>query len=231
MTATVNGSVLLTGKALRKSFARTEALRGVGLEVAAGEVVAVTGPSGSGKSTLLHCLAGILRPEAGEVVFDGRRVDTLDERARSLLRRREFGIVLQFGQLLPELTAVQNVALPLLLDGHDRAACERAARGWLERLGILGGAEATPGELSGGEQQRVAVARALVTGPRVVFADEPTGALDTVAGEQVLAELLVAVRDTDAALMMVTHDNRVAARADREIILQDGHLAAAGVGA
>lgn len=231
MTGTVNGSALLTGRALRKSFARTEALRGVGLEVAPGEVVAVTGPSGSGKSTLLHCLSGILRPEAGEVVFDGRQVDTLDESARSLLRRREFGIVLQFGQLLPELTAVQNVALPLLLDGHDRRACERAARGWLERLGVLAGAEATPGELSGGEQQRVAVARALVTGPKVVFADEPTGALDTVAGEEVLAELLGAVRDTDAALVMITHDNRVAARADREIVLQDGRLAAAPVGA
>ena len=231
MTATVNGSALLAGHALRKSFARTEALRGVGLEVAAGEVVAVTGPSGSGKSTLLHCLAGILRPEAGEVVFDGRRIDTLDETARSLLRRRDFGIVLQFGQLLPELTAVQNVALPLLLEGHERKACEQAARGWLERLGVLGDAEATPGELSGGEQQRVAVARALVTGPKVIFADEPTGALDTVAGEGVLAELLGAVRDTDAALVMVTHDNRVAARADREIILQDGRLAAATVGA
>ena len=227
MTATIERSALLAGRALGKSFARTEALRGVGLEVAAGEVVAVTGASGSGKSTLLHCLAGILRPEAGEVLFDGRRVDTMDETARSLLRRREFGIVLQFGQLLPELTAVQNVALPLLLDGHERRACEQAARGWLERLGVLDVAHVPPGELSGGEQQRVAVARALVTGPKVVFADEPTGALDTVAGEQVLAELLGAVRDTDAALVMVTHDNRVAARADREVLLQDGRLAAA----
>lgn len=230
MTTRTVETPVLTGRALRKSFARNEALRGVGLEAAAGEVVAVTGPSGSGKSTLLHCLAGILRPESGEVVFAGRRVDTLDETARSLLRRREFGIVLQFGQLLPELTAVQNVALPLMLDGHERRACERAARGWLERLGVSSAADRTPGELSGGEQQRVAVARALVTGPKVVFADEPTGALDTVAGEQVLSELLTAVRDTDAALVMVTHDNRVAARADREVVLHDGQLAA-GVGA
>lgn len=231
MTTTLNGPALLAGQALRKSFARTEALRGVGLEVAAGEVVAVTGPSGSGKSTLLHCLAGILRPEAGQVVFDGRRIDNLDETARTLLRRREFGIVLQFGQLLPELTAVQNVALPLLLEGHERMACEQAALSWLERLGALAEAEATPGELSGGQQQRVAVARALVCGPRIIFADEPTGALDTVAGEQVLSELLNAVRDTHAALVMVTHDNRVAARADREVILQDGRLAGASVGA
>jgi putative ABC transport system ATP-binding protein len=222
---------LLSARAVGKSFARTEALRGVSLDVAAGEAVAVTGPSGSGKSTLLLCLAGILRPEAGEVSFDGRRVDRMGEAERSVLRRRELGIVLQFGQLLPELTAVQNVALPLLLEGHGRAESQRAATAWLERLGVSELAGAAPAELSGGEQQRVAIGRALVTGPRIVFADEPTGALDTVAAEQVLGELLRAVRDSGATLVMVTHDNRVAARADREIMLRDGQVEAAGVSA
>ena len=128
---------LLTARGVRKSYGRTEALRGVGLEVGDGEVVAVTGPSGSGKSTLLLSLAGVLRPEAGEIRYDGARLDDLDEAARTRLRRREFGVVLQFGQLVPELTAVQNVAFPLLLERHDRAAAQRAALGWLERLDAL----------------------------------------------------------------------------------------------
>lgn len=222
-------SALMQARSLRKSFARTEALRGVSLEVDAGEAVAVTGPSGSGKSTLLLCLAGILRPESGEVSYGDQRLDRLGEAERTRLRRREMGIVLQFGQLVPELTAVQNVALPLLLENHDRAHARRAALSWLERLGAEDLADQVPGELSGGQAQRVAVARALVTGPRVVFADEPTGALDTVAGEQVLGQLLGAVRDTEATLVLVTHENRVAARVDREIVLRDGSVDAVGV--
>lgn len=213
---------LVQAHALRKSFAQTEALRGASVEIGAGETVAITGPSGSGKSTLLLCLAGILRPESGQVTFDDRRLDLLGEADRTRLRRREMGIVLQFGQLVPELTAVQNVALPLLLEKHDRSSAHRAALSWLERLGAEDLADQVPAELSGGQAQRVAVARALVSGPRVVFADEPTGALDTVAGEQVLGQLVSAVRDTGATLVMVTHDNRVAARADREIVLRDG---------
>jgi putative ABC transport system ATP-binding protein len=215
---------LLALRGLHKSFARTEALRGVSLDVQPGEVVAVTGPSGSGKSTLLHCAAGVLVPEAGSVTFDGQRLDELDESARTRLRRREIGLVLQFGQLVPDLTAVQNAALPLLLDGTDRRTARTAALAWLERLGVAEVADQVPAELSGGESQRVAVARALVTGPRLVCADEPTGALDTVAGEVVLTELLAAVRDAHASLLVVTHDNRVAARADREVVLRDGAL-------
>jgi putative ABC transport system ATP-binding protein len=222
-------TALVQARSVRKSFGRTEALRGVSVEIGAGETVAVTGPSGSGKSTLLLCLAGILRPEAGEVAYDGHRLDRLGEADRTRLRRREIGVVLQFGQLVPELTAAQNVALPLLLDRHDRSSALRAARSWLERLGALDRADQVPGDLSGGEAQRVAVARALVSGPRVVFADEPTGSLDTVAGEQVLGQLLGAVRDSGATLVMVTHDNRVAARADREIVLRDGAVEGAGV--
>ncbi|MCA1984444.1 ABC transporter ATP-binding protein [Nocardioides nematodiphilus] len=212
-------------RGVRKAYGRTEALRGVSLTIGAGEVVAISGPSGSGKSTLLLALAGLIRPEAGEIAYDGARLDDLGEAHRTRLRRRQFGVVLQFGQLVPELTAAQNVALPLLLERHDRAAARRLALGQLERFGALDLADALPGELSGGEAQRVAAARALVTGPRVIFADEPTGALDTVGGEHLLKTLLGAARDNDATVVMVTHDNRVAARADREIFLRDGVIA------
>ena len=220
----------LEARGLHKAFGRTEALRGVSLTVGPGETVAITGRSGSGKSTLLLCLAGVLRPEAGEVSYGGRSLDSLSEAERTRLRRRELGLVLQFGQLVPELSALANVALPLLLDRHDRAASERAARGWLERLGAGDLADARPGELSGGEAQRVAVARALATGPRVVLADEPTGALDTVSGEEVLAALLGAARESEASVVLVTHDNRVAAHADREVVVTDGLVEGAGTG-
>jgi putative ABC transport system ATP-binding protein len=221
--------VILSTRAVEKSFGRTQALRGVSLELARGEVLAVTGPSGGGKSTLLHCLSGILRPEAGEVRYNGQRLDDLAEAPRTRLRRREFGIVLQFGQLVPELTVEQNVALPLLLEGHHRSAAHTAARTWLERLDVGKLATSLPGELSGGESQRAALARALVTGPQIVFADEPTGALDTVGGEALLDVLLSTARDRGASVVLVTHDNRVAAHADREVVLGDGAFTAAGV--
>lgn len=216
---------LIEARNLEKAFGRTQALRGVSLSVAAGEVVAITGPSGSGKSTLLLCMAGVLRPESGEVEFDGSRLDELTESERTRLRRRQFGLVLQFGQLVPELTAAQNVALPLLLEGHKRAAAHTAALAWLDRMGAAHVATALPGEMAGGESQRVAVARAMVTGPRVVFADEPTGALDTVGGDELLGGLLSAAADKGAAVVLVTHDNRVAAHASREVALLDGRVA------
>jgi len=216
-------------RAVRKAFGRTEALRGTSVAVDEGEVVAVTGPSGSGKSTLLLCMAGVLRPEAGEIWYDGRKLHDLSENDRTRLRRREFGLVLQFGQLVPELTAVQNVALPLLLEKHDRAAATTLATGWLERLGALDVAGALPGAMSGGEAQRVAIARALVTGPRVLFADQPTGALDTVSGEHVLTALLTTARESGATVVLVTHDNRVAASADREVLIRDGSVEPAPV--
>ena len=220
-------SHLLELTAVHKYFATTEALRGASVTVDPGEVVAVTGPSGSGKSTLLLCAAGVLRPESGEITYASRRLDRLDEAGRSRLRRREIGLILQFGQLVPELTAVQNVALPLLLDGHDRTAAYRAGHAWLERLGVDDLAERTTTDLSGGQAQRVAVARALVSGPALICADEPTGALDTVSGELVLDQLLGVARDAGTALLLVTHDNRVAARADREVTLRDGAVESA----
>ncbi|MFF3442703.1 ABC transporter ATP-binding protein [Streptosporangium sp. NPDC002721] len=216
---------MLEARALRKTFARTVALDGVSVEIGDGEIVAITGPSGSGKSTLLHCLAGIIRPESGEVRFDGRRVDALDDADRTRLRRQSFGVVFQSGRLVPELTAEENVALPLLFDRHGRRESLLAARSRLEGLGVADCAARRPGELSGGQLQRVAVARALVTGPKVVLADEPTGALDSLAGERVMDELVGTARADGTTLVIVTHDNRVAAYADREIALCDGRLA------
>ncbi|HEX5494310.1 MAG TPA: ABC transporter ATP-binding protein [Mycobacteriales bacterium] len=220
---------VLEARSLVRSYGDTPALRGVSVAVGAGEVVAVTGPSGSGKSTLLHCLAGILRPEAGEVHFAGTRIDTLSEARRTTLRRGQFGVLFQFGQLVPELTAAENVALPLLLDRHGRAESLTAARGWLDRFEVTDLADRRPGELSGGQAQRVAMARALVTEPQVVFADEPTGALDALAGERVLTALLGVARRAGTTVLLVTHDTTVAAYADREIGLRDGAVERADV--
>ena len=216
------GEALITASGLHKSFGSTPALRGASIRVERGEHVAVTGPSGSGKSTLLHCLAGIVSPDSGVVTFDGHRLDRLGTDARTRLRRVHIGLVLQFGQLVPELTAVENVALPLLLEGRGRADAEQAARHWLEQLDVGDQASARPPSMSGGQQQRVAIARGLVTAPDVVLADEPTGALDTVAGELALEVLVKATRDTGAALVVVTHDHRVSAWMDREVVLRDG---------
>lgn len=198
--------------------------------MAEGEIVAVTGPSGCGKSTLLHCLAGILRPDAGEVTWRGARIDTWSEAARSRLRRTEFGVLFQFGQLVAELTAAENVALPLLLAGTGRREARTAALTWLERLGVAEVADVRPGEMSGGQQQRCATARALVTEPRMLFADEPTGALDTLAGEQVLTRLVRLAREQRTTVVLVTHEPRIAAYADREVMLRDGLVDHTGLG-
>jgi putative ABC transport system ATP-binding protein len=173
---------------------------------------------------LLHCAAGILRPQGGAVSLVGRDLAELPEAERTRLRRTQAGVVLQFGQLVPDLSLVDNVALPLLLEGHDRDAARRAALGWLERVGVAGDAAAVPAELSGGQNQRAAVARALVTGPAIVFADEPTGSLDSHSGEQMMELLLASTRDGGAALVIVTHDNLIAAYADREVRLRDGQI-------
>lgn len=215
---------LLAARALTRSFGATLALRGADVDVGAGEIVALMGPSGSGKSTLLHCLAGILTPDAGEVWFDGSRLDQLSDRARTELRRQRFGFVFQFGQLVPELAAVENVALPLLLAGRPRAQALAEATPWFERLGLEGLQPRRPGELSGGEAQRVALARALVTQPDVIFADEPTGSLDSLSGELVMDLLVDTARAQRATVLLVTHEPRVAAYADREVVVRDGRV-------
>ena len=213
---------LLTATDLHLSFGSSPALAGASVEVAPGEVLALLGPSGSGKSTLLHCLAGILRPDSGEVRYRGSRLDELPDERRSALRRSDFGFVFQFGSLVPELSALDNVALPLRLAGDRRTPARTRARGWLERLEVADVADKRPGEMSGGQGQRVAVARALVGGPRVVFADEPTGALDSFNGELVMDLLVGAARVQGSSVVLVTHESRVAAYADREVVLRDG---------
>ncbi len=215
---------LLRARAVAKSFGATPALRGADLEVAPGEILAVMGPSGSGKSTLLHCLAGILRPDQGEVWYGDRRVDELSEAARSQLRRDRFGFVFQFGQLVPELPVAENVMLPLLLAGQHRRAARAAAQALLDRLDLAGLERRRPGELSGGQAQRVAVARALVVTPQVIFADEPTGSLDSLTGERVMDLLVDRAREQGATVVLVTHEARVAAYADREVVVRDGQV-------
>ncbi|NJC70566.1 ABC transporter ATP-binding protein [Planosporangium thailandense] len=216
------------------SFGQTPALRGADVAVNAGEILAVMGPSGSGKSTLLHCLAGILLPDSGEIHFAGRRLDSMGEAERSTLRRDRFGFVFQFGQLVPELTAEENVALPLLLGGTRRAEALKQARTWFGRLGLDGLEQRRSGELSGGQAQRVALARGLVNRPEILFADEPTGSLDSLTGEQVMDLMVTVAREQGTTVVLVTHEPRVAAYADREVIVRDGRvhsLAAEGIGA
>ncbi|WP_170323862.1 ABC transporter ATP-binding protein [Cryptosporangium phraense] len=216
--------MILLASELERSFGETPALRGASLQVERGEMLAIMGPSGSGKSTLLHCLAGILTPSSGTVSFDGVRIDGLSEDARSTLRRERFGFVFQFGQLVPELSALENVALPLLLNGVRRSAAVKQAAPWFARLGLDGLERRRSGELSGGQAQRVALARGLVAGPEVLFADEPTGALDSLTGEQVMDLLVEVARAEGTTVVLVTHEARVAAYADREVIVRDGRV-------
>jgi putative ABC transport system ATP-binding protein len=224
VSAVAPGEILIEARDVQLSFGPTPALRGASLSVRSGELLAVMGPSGSGKSTLLHCLAGILLPSAGEVWFDGARVDTLNEARRSALRRDRFGFVFQFGQLVPELTAQENVALPLLLGGARRAAALAEARAWFARLGLDGLERRRSGELSGGQAQRVALARGLIARPDVLFADEPTGSLDSLTGEHVMNLLTEAARDQGTTVVLVTHEPRVAAYAGREVVVRDGKV-------
>jgi putative ABC transport system ATP-binding protein len=216
--------LIVEARGLVLSFGETPGLRGANVSVERGEILAVMGPSGSGKSTLLHCLAGILVPEAGEVIFDGQRLDRMRESERSRLRRERFGFVFQFGQLVPELTAEENVALPLLLSGMHRTEALDSARRWFELLELDGMERHRTGEMSGGQSQRVALARGLVAHPDVLFADEPTGSLDSLNGELVMGLLTRAAREQGTTVILVTHEPRVAAYADREVVVRDGRV-------
>jgi putative ABC transport system ATP-binding protein len=221
---------VLAAHEVTKSFGATPALRGATIEIAPGEIVAVLGPSGSGKSTLLHCMAGIFPPDSGSVTFNGKRLDQMSDAARTKLRRTLFGFVFQFGQLVPELTAIDNIALPLLLDGVPRKTAYARAAAWFGRLGLDGLERRRTGELSGGQAQRVAVGRALVTTPKVLFADEPTGSLDSLTGEKVMDLMVSMARAEGSAVLLVTHEARVAAHAGREVMVRDGLVTAMGVG-
>ncbi len=218
---------IISATGLTKSFGPTQALRGIDLTVTRGEVLAVMGPSGSGKSTLVHCLAGVITPDTGTVVLDGTDLTALSPDERAKVRLQRIGFVFQFGQLLPDLTATDNVALPLLMAGRSRRKANSEAIAWLDRLGLADQADKSPGLMSGGQAQRVAIARALVTEPAVLFADEPTGSLDSVNSENVLTAMLDVVRQSGTTVVLITHDARTAAYADREVIVRDGLLSGA----
>lgn len=209
---------------LRHAYRLRAALDGVDLRVTRGEAVAITGPSGSGKSTLLHAVGGVLVPDEGDVRVVGEDVRALGEDGRSRLRRTRVGILFQHGQLVDELSLLENVALPLLLEGRRRGEAEETAAAWLRRVGVAELADRLPTEVSGGQLQRAALARALVPGPDVLLADEPTGALDSRAGEQIMELVAELAEEERMTVLLVTHDARVAAYADREVVLRDGRV-------
>jgi putative ABC transport system ATP-binding protein len=223
MTGSANGAVV-TAREVKRRFGEggtaVDALRGVSLDVARGKLTAVMGPSGSGKSTLMHILAGLDRPTSGEVTIDGTSITQLGDNELTKLRREHIGFVFQFFNLLPMLTAEENVTLPLSIAG------EKPEKGWvdglLDKIGIADRRTHRPAELSGGQQQRVAIARALVTKPTVVFADEPTGNLDSKTSGEILELLRDSVDSLGQTTVMVTHEARAAAFADRILFLDDG---------
>jgi ABC-type lipoprotein export system ATPase subunit len=217
-------SAVLQVASLTKSYAERPILRGVSFQLAAGERAALLGPSGSGKTTLLNCIGGVDRADSGEVIVSGVALHGLDSDGLARVRRMYLGTVFQFFHLLPTLTAAENVELPLQLLGVSTAERESRVKSLLERVGVSHRAGALPSELSGGEMQRVAIARAVIHRPALLLADEPTGNLDSTTGAQVLDLLAEVVRETNAALLMVTHSEEAAKRCERVLRMRDGEL-------
>lgn len=218
-------SSLIIAKNLKKVFKnQTEALRDIDLSVEPGEILAIMGPSGSGKSTLLHCLAGIIKPTSGQVIFNNQEISKWSDKKRNQLRREQFGFVFQFSQLVPELTALDNIALPLLINKVPKKQAYLEAKRWLNKVGVEKYADHLSGQLSGGQAQRVAVARSMIHQPKVIFADEPTGSLDTLNSERVMNLFLEIAKKYGTTIVMVTHEPSIAAYADREIIVRDGKV-------
>ena len=207
---------------ITKSYNSAPVLTGISLTIEPGETVAVMGPSGSGKSTLLHCMSGVLLPDDGDVIFGDTKINSLSDADRSALRLHDFGFVFQDGQLLPELTARENVALPMILQGKKRSKSLALADDVLSRLGLKDLTRRRPGQMSGGQAQRVAIARAMAGEPGVIFADEPTGALDQSTGHEVMQQLTALVEQTGTTLVMVTHDVKVADWCRRRVEIRDG---------
>jgi lipoprotein-releasing system ATP-binding protein len=219
-------AVVLEAQAVFRTLGQTEVLRGISLQVKAGEFVAITGPSGSGKTTLLYLLGALDTPSQGEIRVDQVAISSLNDTERSRLRQRSIGFVFQFHFLLPELTALENVAIPAMLSGLNRSDAESRARALLERVQLSHRLTHRPGELSGGEQQRVAIARALINQPRLILADEPTGNLDSENTERVFALLQELNREQNLAVVLVTHNEELASRCHREIRMLDGRVVA-----
>ena len=217
-------TTIISAKNIKKSYGQTSVLHGVSLDVKQGEVLAIMGPSGSGKSTLLHSLAAIISVDSGEIIFDGQNIGKFSDNKRSVLRRTAFGFVFQFSQLVPELSVIDNVALPLLLNGVARNKAYVEARQWLKAVGLGDKHESLPGEISGGQAQRVAIARAMVVKPKILFADEPTGSLDSLNSEHVMELFIKTAKDNGTTVIMVTHEPSIAAYADREIVVRDGKI-------
>ena len=207
---------------ITKSFPQQRVLEGISLSVSNGESVAIMGPSDSGKSTLLHCMSGVLVPDQGEVLFDGHDVAAMSDAERSRLRLEHFGFIFQDGQLLPELTATENVALPQIMRGVSRSQAHKDAVDMLTRLGLGAYVDRYPGQLSGGQGQRVAIARALAGPPSVVFADEPTAALDQATGHEVMQQIVAVCQKFGVTLVVVTHDPKIADWCSRRVEIRDG---------
>lgn len=207
---------------ITKSFTQQRVLEGISLSIDGGESVAIMGPSGSGKSTLLHCMSGVLVPDDGQVRFNGQDVSAMNDAERSRLRLENFGFIFQDGQLLPELTATENVALPQIMRGVPRAEAHKEAVDMLTRLGLGAYVDRYPGQLSGGQVQRVAIARALAGPPSVVFADEPTAALDQATGHEVMQQIVAIAQKFGVTLVLVTHDPKIADWCSRRVEIRDG---------
>ncbi len=219
---------LIQAQGLTKTYGSGDttviALDHINLSVNAGEFVAIMGPSGCGKSTLLHLIGGLDKPSSGQVIFDGVPMAEMSDNALTMLRRRKMGFIFQFFNLIPVLSAVENAALPVTLDGGKPAEARAKAVEWLTRFGLGERTNSRPDQLSGGQQQRVAVARALVAEPALVLADEPTGNLDTRSGDEIASLLRSVSKDYGRTVLMVTHDPRIAAYADRIVFLKDGKM-------
>lgn len=220
----INGENMIELKNIRKSFGTLEVLKGIDLTIGKGEVVSIVGPSGAGKTTLLQIMGTLDKADSGQVLINGTEVSTLKEKEQAAFRNRQIGFVFQFHQLLPEFTALENVMIPALIAGESSAEATRKAKEMLEYMGLAGRATHKPAELSGGEKQRVAVARALINRPAVILADEPSGSLDT-QNKQELHQLFFELRDKlGQTFVIVTHDEELAKLTDRTIPMKDGRI-------
>ncbi|MFK7972034.1 MAG: ABC transporter ATP-binding protein [Bacteroidia bacterium] len=213
---------MLRAENIHKRYGNLEVLRGVSLEVFPGEVAALVGASGAGKSTLLHILGTLDNPDAGTVYFQNSAISEQSEKAKALFRNKSLGFVFQFHHLLPEFTALENVCMPAYIQGGSRSVLEKRGEELLDRLGLSDRLDHKPSQLSGGEQQRVSVARALMNEPQIILADEPTGNLDTVASDRLFNLMLELAQDTGVGFLMVTHDRELASRTHRLHTMRDG---------